>query len=449
MSIFANIGFKDAKFYPNYNTRFPMDIVTGLFERGFNNQWLLNGGLPPILGLSGRGGYYKSTYLDSIIVSILEAYPESEAYKLDTENNNFTNQRFHVMAKKKDTVDRIHCTNLASQSMSEFEEMIKQIGAYKVEHKKDCLVESPFKDNETGKPLLVWMPTVIGIDSFTCFKSGSEIEKTEKTNADSKDRNMIFLHDGLVKHRLMTMFSQYAYKYGLNFILTAQVDDRYDLEMFKTSVKQNQWMKQGDQIKSVGSQFKFLTNTLLQCLGPTPLTTKDKDKDPWYPINGAGSAEINDLNVKIIRCKTNASGLMIPTLASQNYGIMPGLSYYHFLVEHDDFGFITKGNNKYSVLMPDLLLKRTNINTVLQDNYELNRALEIMGQLKWMLMYWNIKNFGVSIPETAEKFVELVVSNNTTSIQDILNSRGYWTYDKANEHPYMSILDICELITKK
>ena len=40
----------------------------------------------------------------------------------------------------------------------------------KEKHKKDYMVESPFVDPETGKNLLVWVPTIVDIDSFSWFK---------------------------------------------------------------------------------------------------------------------------------------------------------------------------------------------------------------------------------------------------------------------------------------
>ena len=53
-----------------------------------------------------------------------------------------------------------------------------------------------------------------------------------------------------------------------------------------------------------------------------------------------------------------------------------------------------------------------------------------------------------TLNKTAEEFIDLTAKSNTIMISDILNSRGYWTYDKNNKRPYMSIFDICELLQK-
>ena len=102
------------------------------------------------------------------------------------------------------------------------------------------------------------------------------------------------------------------------------------------------------------------------------------------------------------------------------------------------------------MLDSETLLHRNSIIEVLNHKYETARALEILAQLKWIASYWNIKSQPVNIPETAERFVELIAKSDTIAISDILNSRGYWTFgDETDTRPYMSIFDILDIIDPK
>ena len=453
MGLFQSAGHQNVKFYPFYNTGTFLDIATATAERGTDGKWLINGGLPPLLGIIGRSGYFKSTVADAYIVNSLLIYPGSEASKHDTENNSFSSNRFKVIAEnsylnenKEDIVNRISFSNSSSMSQNEYIELLKNVFAQKEKHKKDYMVESPFVDPETGKNLLVWVPTIVDIDSFSWFRSTTEVANAEKLDLDDTKRKTEDMNDGSLKKKLLIQFSQWAYKYGVIFILTGQVDNKFDLDPYKPTVKQNSWLKNTDAIKGCSNQFHFLTNTLLQCYSPSPILASDK-KSPQYTSEGS-AVDINKLEVRMLRCKTNSSGNVIPYVASQSHGIVPGLTNYQYLVDSNDFGFNVNGYRRTPVLSPDYTLSRTNVMDTLKGNYELNRALEILAQLKWINDNWSLGSYGINIPKTAQELIELIAKSNTIMISDILNSRGYWTYDKNNKRPYMSIFDICELLQK-
>ena len=460
MGMFDELGAADAIVYPSLNTSTALDILTGVFELGENNKYYLNGGLPFMFGIGGRGGFYKSTVLESILVSCLYNYPYTEAYKIDTENNslapkkrmkNMCIYRYGPEFDADALLDRLKVTNISTTSSAEFEELIKNICKYKEAHKKDLLVETPFLD-KNGEPLKMWIPTFLIIDSLTLFVSSSEVDKSSTVSAESKDRNMDALRDGMFKRRLLMEWSRISCKYGIYFLLSAQVDDSYVADEYSRPEKQNQYTKLNDRFKGVGPMWEFLTNTLLQNFSPSPVTSSTDKKLPEYSSDGAGLVEINELTTRILRCKTSPGGTIVPMLASQNYGVLPGLTYYHYLKKNGDFGFNVGGVgkvNRYNMLMPDVLLKRQNVIDVLRNNHELNRALEIMFQLKWIIDFWNTASFPFDIPKTAELFVEKIAAGSDLTISDIVNSRGYWTYDKSNDRPYLSIFDILSILDKK
>ena len=453
MGLFANLGISDATVYPALNTCTPLDMATAVFEKGKDNKYYL------MFGIGGRGGFYKSTVLDGLLLACLLNYPHSEGYKLDTEMNALApKQRMKNACKYKygsdfdvNSVveDRLKVTNISATRSSEFEELIRNVCKYKEDHKKDYIVEIPFLDKD-GNPLKMWIPTYIVVDSVTLFRSDTEMDKSTSISAEDKNRNMDALRDGMYKKRLIEEWSRISYRYGIYFLMSAQVDDSYVADEYNRPEKQNQFTKTNDRFKGVGPQFEFLTNTLLQNFAPTLVTSSTDRKAPEYGNEGAGLVEINELSTRVLRCKSAPAGTMIPMLASQSYGILPGLTYYHYLKKNGDFGFNVSGTgrtNRYSMLLPDLLLKRQNIISTLENNYELNRALEIMFQLKWMIDFWTTHQLPFGLPATAEEFVDRIIGGNDILISDILNTRGYWTYEDPYKRPYMSIFDILNLIS--
>ena len=444
MGLFSEVGVENAQMYPYINVGSMIDIATGTFELGINGEWLLNGGLAPITAVCGRAQTYKSTIVDSLIAQALIRYSRMDVLKYDTESNSFGLERFDKMAGKR-IQDRITLSNMSTLPLPDFIEGLKAAQAFKMKNKKEYTVETPFLDANTGKPIVMWIPTIIDIDSFSCLRTSNETELMETLSVEDSKQNMTAMYDGKVKRSLMRMFSHWSYKYGMYFLMTAHVDDQYDLDPRKPSQKQLQWMKQSDRLKSVGSQFEFLTNILLQCVSPTPILDSSK-KEAEYPNGSGTNVDINEVNLRLLRCKTNAAGTTIPLVMSQTLGILGDLSNYHYMKNNGDFGFNVKGHNRYSMLTPEVRLHRKDIISTLEANVEVCRGLEILSHLKWILNYWNVDKMNTNIPETAEKFIEMIVANDTIAISDILNSRGYWTYDKDNDRPYMSIMDILDIL---
>lgn len=446
MSLLDAAMIKNIDPSPYLNTGTILDIALGQFEQGLDNKWILNGGLAPITGVCGRASTYKSTIVDSLIAQILLRYPAVEVWKHDSEMNSFGLQRFDRMAGEV-VSSRIRLTNQAIVPLPEFMEGIKRICENKVKNQKDYIVETPFQGVET--PIKkIYVPTIIDVDSFSGLRSMTEQINADKTSVEDSSRNMDDMQDGKIKSKLMLEFARLASQYGLYFILTAHVDDQYDLDPRKPAQKQLQFLRYGDRLKRVGSQYEFYCNVLLQGTAPTPIL--DSQKGPEYPNGNGMNVDINELAVKILRCKTNAGGTTVPLVMSQNIGLLGSLTNYHFLKNQNDFGFIRKGHNRYPVLNQDVMLHRNSIIDTLSGDYQTCRALEILAQLKWVQSYWDLKSQPVNLDITVEKLVDKIIGSNSVSISDILNSRGYWSYSLDNKtkdpREYMSLYDILNIL---
>lgn len=458
MSLAKAINFKSSIFYPYYNTRTPLDICTGQMVRGVHGEWLMDGGAAPVNGFVARSGYFKSTTVDRMAVDLLEIYPDSEYFKMDTENTSTSLERFRKLANGRDIDidDRVHLTNKGAVTLKEYVEMQIQIGEEKLKHQKDYEVELPFINDRTGKPLRILLPTFQSLDSISALSADTSLDALQ-SGLENKSNNTLDMRDGNIKTKLMDLFVTWAYKYSFVYFVTAHVGDKFDVDPKNPTPKQNQWMGQHEKISKAGKNFLFLPNQSYQISRPRPMV--DNDKNPLYPsANGSVDLErieINRIDLKILRGKCNLTGTIVPAVMSQHLGILNDLSYYEYLRELDKgvksgetgpSGFTLKGYNRYSPLVPDIVFNRKTIRNVCNEQYRVRRALELMFQFAWIQRYWNIRNYPFSIPATLEAFVNGINQSSRIVIDDILESRGYWTYNKHEKRQYMSLLDVLELI---
>ena len=455
-------GFKTSRYVPYFNTCTPIDIAVGQMVRGVNNSWVLDGGAGPVNGLSGRSGYFKSTTTDNLVVNMLDIYPDSEYFKLDTENTSTSIARFesYALGRNIDVQNRVHITNKGEMSTNDYVTWLRKLGEEKLAHAKDYTVETPFLDVSTGKPLKMLLPTFQSLDSISNLTTDNILMALEGGIEDKKN-NTADMHDGRIKKRLVDLIITWAYRYNFVFFITAHIGEKHELDPSRPTPKQNQWMSASEKITNAGKNFLFLPNLSFQIARPRPLV--DNDKRPLYPSSRDANddlekIEINRLDLKVLRGKNNVTGTVIPSVMSQHYGILADLSYYEYLREVDgkinsgqtgDSGFSMQGYNRFSPLLPEVAFARKTLRTVCHDDYRARRTLELMYQFNWISRYWNLRNYPFDIPATLEKLVEGINQSSSIMLDDVVQSRGYWTYSKTEKRKYMSILDIIELVGVK
>lgn len=470
-SLASLVNFRPAKFRPYYNTRTPIDIAVGQFVRGTRGEWLNDGGASPINAFAARSGYYKTTTVDNLVLRLLEIYPDTEYFKMDTENTSTNTERFKSLAENKVDVDtRVHITNKGELNFQEYCALQKTIGEEKLKHQDDYMVETPFVDPETGKAQRMMLPTFQSLDSISNMVVSQNLEAIEKDIEDKKTNTADML-DGKMKKRLLDLMVTWAYKYNFVYFVTAHIGEKQDIDPRRPTPKQNQWMTNSEKVTNAGKNFLYLPNLSFQLVRPSPLL--DNEKHPLYPsgrnttsvrktadsqLTDLEQVEVNRLSLKVLRGKNNITGTIIPTVMSQHHGILANLSYYEYLIEVEgnvksgevgDSGFLRRGYNRVSPLLPDLNINRKNIRSLCKNDYRVERTLEIMFQFHWVSHYWNIAAYPFDVPATFEAFVNGIHQSNNILIDDLLESRCYWTYDKKDKRPYYSIFDICELINIK
>jgi hypothetical protein len=443
-SILGHFGLSNSPILPALNTRTLIDLALGRFVPGSKGEWLLDGGIEPLFAITGRSGNFKSTTIDSLIVLLLKIYPVIEVLKYDTEMNAFGVDRFSKLSGDITVEKRIIILNKADKNGEEFINLIREIAKVRIEEKskKANLVDTPFIMD--GQPYKMLIPFIVDIDSFTLMSFPAAEDAIENNAVGSSKTNMYYMKEGNIKTHVMNEFIQLAHKASMYFIFTAQMDDDFQLDPYAPNPKQLQHMNVGDKMKRVGAQFEFLTNALVQNVGVKNLI--DSDKECQYPLStGSSDKELSQLTMRVLRCKKNIAGTDIPLVTSQAQGILPELSNYHYL-RTSKWGTIGSDRSPRSAFHPDISLARKEVREKLTSNYELARGMEILAQMKFMEETWT--NLPFKIHSLAEQFVEQIAKNSSIKISDILNSRGYWTYDKKDARQYMSVLDIVHLLDK-
>lgn len=103
-------GFKQASpFRPMYNVGCLMDVQTGRYIKGAKGEWILNGGISAIEGITGPGNSMKSTLAHARLLIAMYRYAVASGFSYDTENSS-TRLRFIELANQIDPTGELAST---------------------------------------------------------------------------------------------------------------------------------------------------------------------------------------------------------------------------------------------------------------------------------------------------------------------------------------------------
>jgi hypothetical protein len=462
MSLIDELDLVTSKKTLYLNTGTPLDIFNGYYDTNIDGNTILNGGLGLITGISGKYQTWKTTTIESMLSRSMVIYPDSETIIWDTEQNKNNKRRYDYLAGRNDTYvsDRLKIIDTTYYDLDAWWKMVIKLGQTKESNKKDLMVETPFLDPATKKPIKMWIPTFIVVDSWSKAFTSEEANAVNAISDNDKKRmssisdgslNTVYMRDANTKTIILRQMPRIAAMYGIYFILVAHVGNKVNLTG-RPEAKEFQFMKQDEKIKNVGSQFGFLTTTLIQSMGSNSLLNSVRDGS-LYPSskNDNSKIDLNEVKCFTIRGKMNSAGMSIPVVESGNEGILPGLSWFNYLRDYNnDFGLEGKGKQSSKcLLLPNLTFNRLNIRSILKTNYELERALQILGEYCFIQNNWFTTNLSADFTKKPEELVDKLLNNQKPVINDILNSRGYWTYDKKEKRSYLSTFDLVSLIFDK
>ena len=443
---------KDDTRLVHFHTGTPYDLMTGKYEIGIDGKFYLNGGYAQyITGLHGRGNTYKSTLLDSMLVGLARIYNDAYVFDFDTEASKdknrivgFMNDVLHTVAKEPIN-KRIVLKMGGKWTISELWKFVNKLMEKRKSDIKKHKVMSPFLGYDL-EAIEIFRPLIIIIDTLSELKSTTEIDllSGSKDIEDKKNRT-IYMEDGNKKTVIMSALNKFCNLYGITVCTTAHTGDNFSMDSITPPKKQLLDQKQNDKIKGVGSKYTTLTHVLTQVLSCKH--AQDSTKKALYPLGETSDKDLQELIVIIGRNKVQSSGMAVPFIVSQTYGLLPNTTNLHFLRTNGYVG-LDGGPSKPThacVWYPDQRFSRKNFRERVAKDYKLARAIELVSRYRYIQLCWNHKGQPFDISKTPEEVFKQIIEKKL--LDRILESTGYWTYDKSDRE-YLSLYEILRLINE-
>ena len=446
---------------PYLNTGLPLDMANGKLIPKVDGGFAISGGMGPMTAVIADPNRYKSAGINGATVNCMARFPDSQFYALDTEYSttdatrmaNMSNLYLDDPQKREqhigDLVGRISIYDQATtrgETLDAWFDYLREIKDFKTKHIKDYTVETEVIDPSTGDPYKMLLPTFASVDSWSAAQVRQLVTMNETftdETASDKQRTM-FMNEGWQKTRLMRLLPGLCVKGGIYLTMTGQLGKKTSMDG-KPVKKELVYMNQDEMAKAMGPQFNYLMSTIIKNgKVETVVDPNDRNK-PGYPSKyGMSAVELNDISCIVVRGKNAPAGPQFSLIASQTRGVLSGMSYYQNLKDAKYFGLGT-ANKVKSVMLPDLDLGRTKIYDLSLD-YKVSRALELTYQLYFIQTYWSQRgqpvNFGITPEELMDK-----LNTSGIAIDDILNSRGWWTYKDAKpDREYLTLPDVLSIV---
>ncbi len=443
------IGFK---FY--YNIGILLDIPTGEFYKGKNNEYILNGGLSSITLITGLANAFKSTIMHYMVLTAMSRFKPSTAMTYDTEIN-IDLTRLKMMVdnieefKGQDVIED-NVWNITDKDKYFGNEWFEELKKYLNEKSKglsSIQVESPFLDREL-KPIKMPIPTFTEIDSITLFNTKKTTEMSEDNELGDAAGNTLFMKEGLEKKRIAMYMPTMAQKVNNYFLLTAHMGRKINMNTMVPLEKKLQTLKNDDELKGVPKDIYYITTNMWQCLTGKPLINSSSDRVAMYPKDSNEQSE-NDVDLFEVtminlRSKTGAiSGHSFTIIVSQYQGVLPSLTEFHHIKTESYYGLEGGNKNYVSVFLPEVKLMRTTIRSKLDSDPLLRRAINITSELLQFNNKFRIK-YPHLVCEPKQLYEDLKLLGYDWNI--LLRTRSWWTYDnEKHEIPFLSIMDLLRM----
>lgn len=461
MGVFDAVNFREAPFLPRLNTGTMMDVATGSYIPGWDGTAILNGGLSHTNATVGRSQMFKSTTAIAAAVNAYARYPGAEFGLNDTEKAQEEKRILAMADVEIPPMNEFRLTDATEYDAESFFDTFSAMAQHKIKNRKDFMVELPHIDPRTGKPMMMMIPTIIGIDSWSALsvriveemlspdlKIGPNGEVLGKGSISGSEGNTWAMRDGLIKKKMIREMNRLASQAGIYMFFTLHVGDKIEMNPYAPSPKTLQHMKASDKPKGAGGDFMFLMSNLLDCRSVK--TLQGDDKQCLFPTKDGFTApmDLNQVTQIVSRCKGNASGNQVSMVVSQSDGVLPALSNYMYLRDNKYWGMDGNPIRHSPVLMPEETLQRTTINDKLRNDYKLRRAVELLSQLCYIQNSWTLRNAPVPFHMDPKVFADKLHSS-AYPVDDILESRGWWTYKYdgyINPREYLSLYDALAII---
>lgn len=441
-----------------------LDIPTGKYVKGLKGENILNGGFANFIGIVGIGNSFKSTiahYYTTTAASRTAEISDTNILTYDTEINieeqrlaNFMHNAPGLGLKTKDvfTDGTWTVTNKAMYPAEKFWSEHTEFISTKKKMGSKITFDSPFYNRDGQSAMKMTVPTFLQIDSFTELEGTKSIELREKTELGSKDRNTMFMGQGMIKTHVLMDIPSMTTGTDHYAVFTAHIGK--DINMAtgpgaNIPTKKLAGLRNGDTIKGVTDKFLFLSRICWQSAGTTILQNPST-KGPEFPKNPIDnkteSTDLHKVTLRTLRNKHGPTHVKLELIVSQIDGVLPELTEFWYIKNlRKRFG-LTEGNVTYSlVLYPNETISRTTVRGKLLNDAKMRRALNFTSELAQIKEYWHDDYWEYLACEPQTLYDELKEMGYNWDI--LLDTRGYWLPDNYNTNlkPYLSTKDLLEM----
>lgn len=433
-----------------------LDIPTASLVIGKKGETIYNGGLGPVVGITGGGNTFKSVLSHYMMLSACDKFYragiDAAMLTYDTESN-VVLSRLDDLASKFEYIPPHPITNNNTWVYSNkkdyegetwYMDTVADIQA-KAKDNKSIIKVDCFKDPYTGGSYEVHIPTFYEVDSYTEL-SPSSLDKKLQGNLDDTSTIDYGLKQGQFKSKVLMELPSLSGISNNYFILTAHTDKKKNLEgpYAPKGPESLPHMKNSIEFKSVGSKFQFLTTVAWTVEKAEKLQNKNAKTDefpktPDSTIDG----DLLLLRLTPVRNKSGFSGISIPLMLSQSEGVLPSLTEFYYIKEKD-FGISGNDRNYYLDIMPDVSLSRTTVRQKLDTNPELRRAVNITAELLQLKTFHPMLSQQGLICTPKELYED--IKNLGYDWNVLLKTRGFWLPNQYDDSvPFLSTVDLLKM----
>ncbi len=436
-----------------------LDIPTGFFVKGARGENILLGGLGALTGVSGSGNLGKSTIMHYMTLSASDkifSTTETSIGTYDTEMN-VHQIRFEELYSKfpflkdKNLIGDGYW-NLTDKSKYLGEKWYEELKVYlksKKDNAKHLTVTTPFLSNDNTNNIKILVPTFSEIDSLSDFITSDVLKIYNENELGESGGNMVNMRAGLAKHRMMTEMPLIAESYKHFFLLTAQQGMENAIQTGPGTpppTKKLQHMKPGEKFKGVTDKFYFSLNNSWETIKAV-LLINQSTKSAEYPRdtydNNNPDTDLNLVSLKQLRSKSGPSGYMLEIVFSQDEGVLPSLTEFHYIKTNDRFGIDGTLQSYALDLLPKMNLGRTTVRRKIDSEPALRRAINITSELCQMHHFY--REMGDQLI-TPKELYEGVKKQGYDWDMILNETRGWWTVND-DKHPlkFLSTKDLIQI----
>jgi hypothetical protein len=440
-----------------------LDIPTGSIVTGNRGESIINGGLAVMTGITGIGNSYKSTIAHYMMLTAMsrvkEAANDTYLITYDTESN-ISLDRLGTFADRYSNITKDALTenpptwmvmDKSQYSGDDWAKLIYDTLEAKYKDKSALTKIECFVDPYTKELLEVFIPTFVEIDSFSEFEPMATIELLTG-DLSSANTNTYAMKQSLFKTKFLDSYNVHAGRANAYTIFTAHKGKKIDMNANPYSIpkKDLAYLDSDESIKGVSTKFNFLIHNLWKCQSTTKLNnqTTGTAEYPKYATGKDIATDLNIVTLKQLRGKNGASGIVIDIIVSQEEGVLPSLTEFHYIKKSKEgqVGYGISGSNlNYTLdLYPDVKLSRTTIRNKIDNDPRLRRAINITAELLQIKTFFPMLEAAGVLCTPKELYED--IKKLGYDWNEILDTRGYWTINQySNPIKFLSSMDLLNI----